>query len=301
LHKAKTMQRFHPAALHKAMSTALFILVVSSSYSQVAKSINGMVVSDFKTPQGTVTVNLPDDMRAGDQITGTVSVSPEGKTDKEKQANKKKLEELALQFPGLAMNIRDLLKSADKNQFSFTVPTRTGSGDGNYNELELMKGDKVSAVSKIPVTTATFLPVAGKPVVQLTTPVIEQGDPYAVVRAVHSNMNDYGFLVKDRSGKTSKANIICQSPRSAIVEIPPDISLGENLLVAQRKSGSETNTFYFEKLSAEYRVEKSNLQKGETTTLTGHIRGLDSKRIENPTLYLNNITHFISITSPLPR
>lgn len=284
------MQLFLPAALRKAISTAFFILLATSGYSQIAKSINGMVVSDFKTPQGNVTVNLPDDIRPGDVITGTVTVNPEGKTEKEKEANKKKLEELALQFPGLAMSIRDLLHNKDKNQFSFTVPTRTGGGDANYGELELMKGDKVSAVSKVPVTSVSFLPVTGKPAISLETPVIEQGYPYTVVRAVNANMGDYNFAVKDKTGKTSGAVMLCGSPRSAVIEIPADVPLGENTLIVQRKAGAGTNSYEFEKLSAEYRVDKNNLQKGETTTLTGVIRGLDSKNIENPTLYLNNVT-----------
>jgi hypothetical protein len=289
LHKAKTMQRYSTALL-KATAIVFFIFLFSPTHAQIAKSINGMVVSDLKTPQGSVVVNLPDDMRPGDQITGTVTVAPEGKTEKEKQANRKKLEEYALQFPGLAMSVKDLLNNTDKNQFSFTVPTGTAPNDGNYSELELVNGSKVSAVSKIPVTPVSLITVPGKSVINLTTPVIEQGDPYVVVRSANSNMNDYGFAVKDKTGKTTKAPVLCQSPRSTVVEIPSGIPLGENTLVVQRKSGAETNDYYFEKVSADYRVDKNNLQKGETTTLTGVIRGLDSKLIEDPTLYLDNVT-----------
>jgi len=283
------MQRFFQTALLKASATTCFLLFIFSAHSQIAKSINGMVVSDLKTPQGSVVVNLPDDMRPGDVITGTVSVNPEGKTDKEKEANKKKLEELALQFPGLAMSIKDLLNNTDKNQFTFTVPSRTGT-DGNYNELELMKGDKVSAVSKVPVTVISFLPGTGKPLINLTTPVIEKGDPYVVVRSANTNLSDYAFTVKDNSGKTSKAGILCQSPRSTVVEIPSDIPIGDNSLIVQRKSGTETNSYHFEKISTDYRIGKNNLQKGETTSLTISIRGLDSKYTEPPTLSLTNIT-----------
>ncbi len=47
----------------------------------------GLHTSTFITPQGNVIVNLPDDMRAGDTISGTVVAEPKGQTPEERTKN----------------------------------------------------------------------------------------------------------------------------------------------------------------------------------------------------------------------
>src|ERR1039457_575051 len=52
----------------------------------------GLAAAVFSTNQGTVTVNLPDDMAAGDTVTGTVVVAPAGATDADRQRNADELQ-----------------------------------------------------------------------------------------------------------------------------------------------------------------------------------------------------------------
>ncbi len=47
----------------------------------------GMTSTPFSVPAGTIRVNLPDDMAAGDTISGTVIAEPAGRTDAERSAN----------------------------------------------------------------------------------------------------------------------------------------------------------------------------------------------------------------------
>src|SRR5262249_5792964 len=55
------------------------------------KTANGLFVSTFDTPQGKIKVNLPDDMAAGDTISGTVDIEPAGKNDAERAQNQTEL------------------------------------------------------------------------------------------------------------------------------------------------------------------------------------------------------------------
>jgi hypothetical protein len=53
---------------------------------------NGLYTVKFDTPSGQLTVNLPDDMRAGDTISGTVIADPKGQTQEERTKNKAELQ-----------------------------------------------------------------------------------------------------------------------------------------------------------------------------------------------------------------
>lgn len=53
----------------------------------LTENTEGLFVARLVTPQGIVRLNLPDDMAAGDTISGTVSVEPGGSSDTEKAQN----------------------------------------------------------------------------------------------------------------------------------------------------------------------------------------------------------------------
>src|SRR5712691_5792128 len=61
----------------------------TASVSLIPSSIirDGLRVVTFDNAQGRVIVNLPDDMRAGDTISGTVMAEPKGQTDEERGKN----------------------------------------------------------------------------------------------------------------------------------------------------------------------------------------------------------------------
>src|SRR6266852_1166172 len=61
---------------------------------------DGLRVVTFDTLAGRVIVNLPDDMRAGDAISGTVIADPKGQTEDERTSNEKILNSLFVNFAG---------------------------------------------------------------------------------------------------------------------------------------------------------------------------------------------------------
>ena len=62
--------------------------------------LSGIVVTEFQTPQGQITVYLPDDIAPGDTISGTVYVVPKG-TGAEHAANEKLLTGFVLSIDGV--------------------------------------------------------------------------------------------------------------------------------------------------------------------------------------------------------
>ncbi len=280
----------------KCLSKKALFLIFFFTYfhcsGQIARSINGMVVSDFKTPSGNVRVTLPDDIRPGDQITGTVVAAPEGKTENDQRRNREKIDALTLQFPGLALTLRDLLKGSNNNNFSFTVPSQTGSG-GNA-ELDLLDNGRNIGESVIPVTPLRFInPELPKAIIELQNPLIEKDQPYIVLRSANADMNKYEYLVKGPGGQLRNLSVTAASPRQAVVQLPPDIPVGQGTIVVRPKGSTnptESISFNYTQVQVNYQVGKNTLQKGETTVLKGMIEGLDPKVHHNPTLLLDNIT-----------
>lgn len=76
------------AALCLSMEVLFFSLpAFSQTRISEFKTEGGVNVVTFNVPQGIIKVYLPDDMSAGDMISGTVSVKPAGSTDAEKAKN----------------------------------------------------------------------------------------------------------------------------------------------------------------------------------------------------------------------
>ena len=64
------------------------------------KRANGLTVATFILKSGTITVNLPADMAAGDTISGTVVEQPKGQTKEERAMNRAELTGLVLEING---------------------------------------------------------------------------------------------------------------------------------------------------------------------------------------------------------
>src|SRR6266849_6852518 len=110
------------------LSVCLFLLVFAlalylapaahvqeSSAKASLQTRGGLQVATFDTLQGRVIVNLPDDMAAGDTISGTVVAEPKGSTDDERAKN------LAV-LQGYVIEMKQTQPSATGRGFSFSSP-----------------------------------------------------------------------------------------------------------------------------------------------------------------------------------
>src|SRR5262245_35952019 len=87
----------------------------AAGYRVEAKSTNGLYITTFTTPRGVIYVNLPDDMAAGDTISGTVTAEPAGKNDAERAQNLAELKRYVLVVEGQRTPVGD-------EKFSWNIP-----------------------------------------------------------------------------------------------------------------------------------------------------------------------------------
>ena len=66
--------------------TSLFFIFATTNFRASSQSmeINGVVKEEIKLKEGKIIVYLPDDIRAGDVISGTAVAEPTGRNEKEK-------------------------------------------------------------------------------------------------------------------------------------------------------------------------------------------------------------------------
>src|SRR5207248_2280322 len=112
--------------------------------------VHGLSSTTFQTAAGTVRLNLPDDLAAGDNISGTVYVVPKG-TDgsKEQRRNGDELNGYVFRTGNTRIPVK-------AGMFQWAVPAAVGGGVAAF---ELLNGKgKVMAATEVTVATAIPMP-----------------------------------------------------------------------------------------------------------------------------------------------
>jgi len=298
---------------------ALLLYVSSAAYSQ-SVTVSGNVFekntvkSSFETPHGTITSILPDDMAAGDVITGTVFCRPEGSNEKKKKHN---LEQL-LKYTLFLDDGTPLRNKPDKTDWmetengetywtvSFTVP-ETNSG----NSLRFTLRDpanKIVGESRLPVLDKAFLlplediftlpgrgvisnssrsaPHIYKPVpMELNTDktIYLSGENVVLdIRPLASNeqIGSATFIFLNHS-KTGEEQIYLRIELKPVVSTPrktviriPRQVIGPAEIVMEDENKNVIASQKIHVLQLEAYCTKTNLMKGESTLMTVNVKGI---------------------------
>ena len=227
---------------------------------------NGLFVTTFDTPQGTIKVNLTDDVATGDTISGTVETEPTGKGDAERAQNQAELSGYVIEIEGKKTTVVE-------KKISWAIPT-TLTSDAKLIVLE-HRGQTV-ATSEIPISqmptstpTQTTLPTGG-----------QQG------RTIECRGN---FPPTDQvSIGGSVLPEVARSPRKIVVR-----NTSETLGPTTIKAGPQECPF--RNISIKLSAPRLNLQRGETTTLHVVVMGLAGITQGVPLDLVNNSPNVIKM------
>ena len=207
----------------------------------------------LKTPQGTVKVFLPNDMAAGDTISGTVIAEPSGKTEEEKQRN-------AAELNGYVVELENQ-KSPVSGGVMRGILLPPGTKALNLTLLD-KKGMSV-ANAKFNLKTPDPLP---HPSTFVVGALGQTGKPIVVHGPFDGNSANTSAKVAD-----SKANVIAESPRKIVVEGPRDVVGPTNIEINEKGT---TASRPFRNLKIDLTAPKTSLLKGESTELHVQVSGL---------------------------
>ncbi len=260
---------------------------VSSEQSVKAtdKVAEGLRTATFETPSGKININFPEDMAAGDTLSGTVIAEPVGNTP----------EEIAKATDELNGYVVEVKKAEE-------APPRVAEQPVPPKPHEHKEPKHASAPQKYPrvcpghpftcmlpamplpldvILTRNDKPVCKCPVEYPHSPpeghVCSDGDcmipsagqaghPVTINTACDGRSDNSSVCV---GGKPCQ--ILAESPRSMVAKTPKNI-VGSSELKVQE--GDKVATAPFCCLAVKLRACKSVLKKGETTTVTVMVSGL---------------------------
>jgi hypothetical protein len=260
------------------------------------KTAGGLTVVTFAVDRGKVIVNLPDDMRAGDTISGTVVLEPTGNTQQEKERNQSSLEGLVITLGG---------KAAPARQMRFTIqpefalkPDSITAGQTQTVLITIQNGNDTYDTLKKPYPQIT-LP-AGNLIPGLTpSGAVITPDPKITQPFIIPSLGQTGRLVEiigpfDGNSSNTELNwtrprsavqdfekntenvsggfgLIAESPRKAVFTAPNSVTGPMELHLTEGKTQTTSN---YRNVGVNLTAPKTSLLKGESTELHVEVNGL---------------------------
>jgi hypothetical protein len=240
--------------------TAIFALAIVSRYeagAQSGTSSSSEVVTElglhraiFHIPKGTIRVNLPDDLSAGDSISGTVYLEASGKDQKEKDRNSGELSGYVVEMEG------QRVRSSEKH-FRLRMPN-VATGLSNLvlrdRQNRIVERCKLTVDPRQAPAPEFVLPLGGQ-----AGSLISARGPFA------------SDTVSSVSLGGTSASVIAESPRKIVFQTPVTV-VGVSTL--EVKSGALTAAGPFRSLGLEVRATRENLIRGQRATMTVEVSGL---------------------------
>jgi hypothetical protein len=225
---------------------------------------NGLQTATFDTFKGTVTVNLPEDIVAGDTFSGTVIAEPDGDSDKKKEKNRNEL-------AGYVFELGEHPRGAvGDGRLKLDVPEAARTATLILREVRKGKPGREVGRVEIPVReTAPEIPDFSLPT------LAQQNVPLRVSGPFDGDLDSSVLTIGGVD-----ALPLAESPRGAIFRSPINVSGVAPITLHER--GEPVAEGQVRNIATNLSAPKSNLHKGESTTLTTLVTGLEDLDEEVP-------------------
>jgi hypothetical protein len=278
-------------ALFASAVTLVFAPSAQRSVKVSTTTAGGLRTVVFDTNPGKVIVNLPDDMRAGDTISGTVVAEPKGQTEDERSRNEKTLNSLLVNFAGSRVPV-------SAKAFKLFVPggeTTAVAANAKRSDFRIIiepPGPQDPPGSFFGLIDDPFffdIPAellyrpAPQPPQQYQLPTMGQtGRPIVISGPFDGNSSNTGLSYRpcvrsvDCAGTPSAwvpgtGLIVAESPRQAVFTAPTNVTGPIELRVNE---GTTETKAPFRSVGVNLSAPKTSLLKGENTTLKIEVSGL---------------------------
>lgn len=227
-----------------------------------AEALAGLTTTIFSTPRGRLRVNLPNDMAAGDKISGTIFAEADGRDQREQTRNLGELRGYVIEVEK-QKTAASSSSPATGTPFTLAIPA---SGATTNLILRDKDGDEVARrtlpiMRQLPVPATIDIPKLG-----------QQGSPLAIGGPFDGDFKN--TTVKVGGEDLQK---LAESPRQIVAH---NTTSHVGVSKCEVTEGSQTATGEIRTLGIALSAPKLDLLKGEQTTLTVTVSGLEG--IEGP-------------------
>lgn len=237
---------------------SLFLPVPASiTWAQTVSSQKGLTTIVFNVTQGSVKVYLPDDIRPGDIISGTVSAEPAGKNAVQTGKNLSELLQYSLKINGIKHVV-----TSDPEAFKWIVPAdRT-----LLSPLELIspKGN-IAGKATLPLKNNTAEDLSGK---DCTVPShVLKATPLRIAGSFDGDIANTRCLLDNQP-----VQLLAESPRQCQVLFPSNEQGSRNLQLIE--NGEEKCSQTVSGVEMKVTTGNLNLRKGQNTFIEVNLTGI---------------------------
>jgi hypothetical protein len=217
----------------------------------------GMTTVTFNVAAGRLKVFLPDEIRSGDTISGTVTTEPAGNDETEKAKNT-----VVLQGLSIFLGDQKTVTPESGPKFTWIPKSPSPAAPSRY----IIRISEILPSQNAPAVYARMYPVGTPSPSAYTIPVLGQtGRPIVINGPFDGNSDNTKCTVGG-----APCRIIAESPRKVVIQIPAEpvgsttISIGED----------KTTSAPFRNVGINLSASKTSLMKGEKTTVGVQVTGL---------------------------
>ena len=233
----------------------------------------GLTTAIFNVSQGTVKIYLPDDIRQGDMISGTVTVIPEGRNEKQIQRNMAELARYGIVFNGQKFGFDQASPS-----FRFLV----SAVNSPQSSIALLSDKESNPVQQLIIPAKPLNEQKPAPVQCVIPGHVLTGSPMNIPGPFDGNAGNTQCSVGNQP-----ATILAESPRSCIVAFPANATGMQQTQV--QENGQQPCSKNVSGVEMNVLAGKLNLTRGENTYIEVSITGLQNLE-QTATLSLINLT-----------
>lgn len=252
---------------------SLFLLVPASiTWAQTISSQKGLTTVVFPTQYGDVKVYLPDDVRAGETITGTVIAEPKGNNARQVEKNQVELVKFNINIDGNKFTFSDKPVS-----FKWLVHQ-----DRQIDApLELLHPSGVKAhVLKIQLKPST-INVSSSYGCGIPSHALTEA-PCRITGNFDGDASNTKCMLNNQP-----TQILAESPRQCIFQMPANAQGPQNMQVSE--NGQEKCTRQISGVDMQVTAGDLNLRKGQSTYIDVKLTGLQNLP-DKATLTITNVT-----------
>lgn len=264
----------------------------------------GLIKVNFNVEGGRVVLNLPDDMMAGDTISGTVMAEPKGQTEEERARNMSELNGYVIELetrkqPNGTSNPRVEAKvTVTLSPFTVTLPQVTAPTSPltgvSYQMTINLRNELSRLVFSEPVDVMDVMiksslkprtPISVEDRIYEVPTIGQQGRPIEIIGPFDGNFGNTklmygpkGSSVQDFEKNTENVTggfgllqPLAESPRKCVLKAPTDVTGPIELFV---KDSQTQTTSPYRNVSVNLSALKTNLRRGEHTELHIEVNGL---------------------------
>lgn len=221
-----------------------FVIVNASAAIDPSQSANGLLTTSFETARGKVIVYLPDDMRPGDMISGTVVEIPSA----------------AGSLSGYVIEVGGTKIPVSQGQFKIVVPKISSA-----SLIIMLKDAADSEVGRnvVPVKAST----RPRPPNFVLPRLGQTGRSIQITGPFDGDSSDTRCIVAG-----TPVPIRAESPREVVIDIPTERVGNTNITITE---GGQIARSDLRIVGVSLSAPKTRLAKGEKTTLSVKVTGLE--------------------------